>query len=234
MVKMVYYRNISILDIVSKHRFNDKAIIQMKIFKLTEEHRKKISEANKGQIPWIKGKHHTEEVRKKLSESHKGLRPWRKGIKLSEEHKIKLSKINKGRKFPKEHGEKISKAKKGQKYPPRSEETKRKMSESKKGEKCRWWKGGITPINAAIRSSLEYRLWREAVFKRDNWTCIWCGARSGNGKTIILNVDHIKAFAYFPELRFAIDNGRTLCVSCHKKTDTYAGKISKKIIYENN
>jgi len=78
-----------------------------------------------------------------------------------------------------------------------------------------------TSRNQIIRSSLEYKLWREAVFKRDNWACIWCGNK---GK---LNADHIKPFAYYPELRFAIDNGRTLCVKCHKSTDTYANKAHK-------
>ena len=73
--------------------------------------------------------------------------------------------------------------------------------------------------------SLEYRLWRESVFKRDNWTCVWCGARSSKGYEVILNVDHIKPFASYPELRFAIDNGRTLCKPCHETTDTYGKKI---------
>jgi hypothetical protein len=85
------------------------------------------------------------------------------------------------------------------------------------------WKGGITPINHGIRHSREFKLWREAVFKRDNYTCVWCGIRNGVGvgKTIVLHPDHIKPFALYPELRFAIDNGRTLCVDCHKKTGTW-------------
>lgn len=81
------------------------------------------------------------------------------------------------------------------------------------------WKGGITPINKAIRNSPKYKRWREAVFERDDYTCVRCGERGGT-----LNGDHIKSFSMFPELRFDLNNGRTLCVPCHKKTDTYAGR----------
>ena len=96
-----------------------------------------------------------------------------------------------------------------------------------KGEKNISWKGGITPLNHKIRTSLEYKIWRTAVFERDNYTCIWCGVKSSKGIKVILHADHIKQFAYYPELRFAIDNGRTLCNECHRKTDTFNKRISK-------
>lgn len=87
------------------------------------------------------------------------------------------------------------------------------------------WKGGITPINASIRTSTEYKLWRKSVFERDNYACIWGGKAHGTK----LHADHIKPFSLFPELRFSIDNGRTLCVPCHKLTDTFAGKVFKYV-----
>lgn len=118
----------------------------------------------------------------------------------------------------------IGKTKAGKPHP-HSPETRRKMSESQRGEKGNNWKGGITKITELARHNVEYKLWRKAVFERDNYTCMACNDRNGNGKEIILNADHVKPFALFPELRFAIDNGITLCVPCHKKTDTYGGKI---------
>lgn len=81
------------------------------------------------------------------------------------------------------------------------------------------WKGGVTPIHQQIRTSTPYKRWREAVFKRDDYRCLDCGEKGGS-----LHADHIYPFAYFPRLRFDINNGRTLCVECHRKTPTYATK----------
>lgn len=92
---------------------------------------------------------------------------------------------------------------------------------SKRSGENHWnWNGGNTPPDMKIRKSVEYKLWRTAVFERDNWTCIWCGYKG------YVEADHIKQFCDYPELRFAIDNGRTLCKECHLKTDTW-GKRSK-------
>lgn len=43
-----------------------------------------------------------------------------------------------------------------------------------------------------------------------------------------LNADHIKSYNQYPELREVLSNGRTLCVPCHKKTDTYGSKSKIK------
>lgn len=94
-----------------------------------------------------------------------------------------------------------------------SQESRFKMSLANKGEKCGNWKGGISSINARIRNNIQYRLWREAVLARDHWNCQNCGQVNK-----VLHVHHIKSFAKYPELRFAIDNGITLCRQCHQLT----------------
>lgn len=82
-----------------------------------------------------------------------------------------------------------------------------------------------------IRQSAKYKAWRTLVFERDNYTCIGCGDYnySGRGKSLSLHADHIKPFALYPDLRFEVSNGRTLCVPCHKSTGTYGrGAIYRK------
>lgn len=186
----------------------------------SDEYKKKMSERLKGRV-------FLEEHRKNLSKAKSKENHHFFGKKLTEEHKNNLSKvlIGNNRCLGYKHSEKakknMSESKIGHKT---SEETRRKLAIANSGDKCHFWKGGKTKEITKLRMSLEYRLWREAVFKRDDYTCIWCGEKSRKGVSVILNADHIKPFAHYPELRFAIDNGRTLCKECHKTTETFGNK----------
>jgi len=90
-----------------------------------------------------------------------------------------------------------------------------------RGSKSNFWQGGVSTENELQRKSSEYKRWRTSVFTRDNFTCQDCGARD------YVEADHIKPFAFFPELRFDVNNGRTRCRECHKKTPTYGGGARK-------
>lgn len=154
--------------------------------------------------------------RENQSKSHKGRIPWNKG-------RVGLQVAwNKGNgEYAKKLG--FGKWMLGKKQ---GDETRRKKSEAAKKiireGRHNLYIDGRDSMNHRIRNSLEYKLWRESVFERDNWTCQECGKRG-----VTLNADHIKPFAYFPELRFELSNGRTLCVPCHKNTDTYMGRALK-------
>jgi 5-methylcytosine-specific restriction endonuclease McrA len=49
------------------------------------------------------------------------------------------------------------------------------VGRSRGGVKSPHWQGGITPINLAIRNSERYKMWRLAVYERDCFTCVKCG-----------------------------------------------------------
>ena len=159
------------------------------------------------------GKKFSEEYRHKLSIAHKDQRP-------TEEQKRKIGNFFRGKKWSEERKRKFSQTVTGIKHKPLTKEHRTKISIKNKGKFVgiqHWnWKGGITSERKILYFSKEYKLWRTAVFERDNYTCIWCGQVGRE-----LNADHIKPWADYPELRFAIDNGRTLCISCHRKTDTW-------------
>lgn len=109
-------------------------------------------------------------------------------------------------------------------------ESRMKMSLSRKGvprpdlrgENSPGWKGGKTSLMIALRRSVNYRNWREAVYKRDNYTCQLCGEVGGR-----LNPDHVMPVSQYPEMIFDVLNGRTLCHDCHKQTETYGWKSHK-------
>lgn len=197
---------------------------------MKKEIRLKISQALSGRkqspehifnrVQVLSGKKRTKEQRDKMSKSRLRLK-----IKLSPEEIAKRTETRRKNgwlKNPEKTKELMSlnnaRANLGKKFS--SEINKKKGSLKEKNPN---WQGGITPINEALRKTSEYKLWRLSVFKRDDYTCQICFKRGGK-----LHADHIKPFSLYPELRLAIDNGRTLCVECHLKTDTHGGKSHKK------
>lgn len=115
---------------------------------------------------------------------------------------------NKGRRHPIKTRKKLSASHKGQKP-----WNKGKKMLSISGVNHWQWRGGKSKhIGNNIRKSPEYRCWREAVYKRDRFTCQKYGIIGGR-----LVAHHIKNFAEYPELRFAIDNGITLSRKAHNE-----------------
>lgn len=80
------------------------------------------------------------------------------------------------------------------------------------GEKHWNWKGGITSENISARQNEQYSEWRMEVLHRDDFTCQDCGIRGGK-----LVAHHIKFFSEYPELRYDVDNGVTMCRGCHSR-----------------
>jgi endogenous inhibitor of DNA gyrase (YacG/DUF329 family) len=75
------------------------------------------------------------------------------------------------------------------------------------------WKGASAYGRIAEMCRTDYKEWRKAVYARDDYTCQRCKRRG-----VYLHAHHKQPWAQFPELRYAVDNGETLCAECHKIT----------------
>jgi len=79
-----------------------------------------------------------------------------------------------------------------------------------KGKNHPNWKG-TTPENVLARMNLDYKNWRQDVYARDGYLCQCCLNKTHDR----LQAHHIYSFALYPNLRYEIYNGITLCDQCH-------------------
>lgn len=100
-----------------------------------------------------------------------------------------------------------------------SEETKKKMSENRKGCRNSNYKGGKTDFMRKIRWTKEYVNWRKAVLSRANGKCKMCGRK------LPLEAHHIKSIHKDISGIYNLGNGQALCNNCHLIAD---GKEKRK------
>lgn len=89
------------------------------------------------------------------------------------------------------------------------------------------WKGGVKSQNDKDRVRFR-KFYQKKVLTRDNFTCQICDQYGG-----YLQVDHIKSWAHYPELRFDLDNCRTLCMACHYYL-TFKRKLPQGSVWGHN
>ena len=116
---------------------------------------------------------------------------------------------------------------------PHTEETKRKISRAMLGENNHNWQGGVNTLNHRIRQLAQYKTWRYNVYYRDDWTCQKCNKRGCRLEphhiislsSIIKNqkITSIEEAINCIEI-WNVDNGLTLCLSCHIETDGFRNR----------
>ena len=105
----------------------------------------------------------------------------------------------------------------------KSKEYREKQSISKTGEKNGMfgkigtsnprWNPDLTMKDRIDRRAInENIVWRKSVLKRDDYICKCCKYKRGG----CLVAHHLNGYHWDIENRFVIDNGITLCESCHK------------------
>ena len=186
---------------------------------------KKISGENHPR--WGKTFKHTEETKQKIRENHarhwQGKKRPNVGKKISAKLKGRTNVALKGRKFPEREP-----WNKGKEMPPEyGEKVSRGMYATpgsiRKGPDNHAWKGGITTEIFKQRNTIEYREWQKAVWKRDGYICQICEKKPGRK----LIAHHTKCYIMYPELRFEVACGISLCRSCHTRLHNNATFAAK-------
>jgi len=80
------------------------------------------------------------------------------------------------------------------------------------------WKGGIR-TKRTERITNEYKEWRLSVFERDSYECSKCHQNSHD-----LQAHHILSWRDNEDKRYDVDNGITLCLTCHQEFHKIYGK----------
>jgi hypothetical protein len=135
------------------------------------------------------------------------------GYKHSEKARSNMSKGKMGHYVSNETKLKISMSHKGKP----SHNKGRPMPEAQKEKlrltnKIRWDLLGRKQDKRPLHNCSLYNNWTKVILKRDNYTCTKCKKLGGT-----LNAHHIKSFINYPELRYDLNNGITLCHKCHKQ-----------------
>ena len=180
----------------------------------------------KGNVPFDRtGIKHTDKTKKKLKKARVGKKP-NLGHHHSEEFKERQREtVKKQWELGTRNNDKL----KGRKL---TKEFKERLSVLRIGSKNPAYIDGRKKITHRIRHSSKYRQWRTDIFIRDNYTCVLCNLKNGNGKKIYLEADHypksfsqifseysIKTYKEAMECKefWDLKNGRTVCLDCHKK-----------------
>lgn len=190
-----------------------------KTFPCSEERRIKTSQALKGKKKPPRTLEHQKHINealkgRKFSEEHKkNLSLARIGRKHSEETKIKLRKPK-----SEEHKQKLRK--------PKSLEARRKMSEARKGkylgENSPNWIKDRTLIKFEDRRGIIYTDWQQGVYKRDIYKC----KISNQDCSGAIVAHHILPWRDYPELRYDVNNGITLCKFHHPRKWVEESRLS--------
>ena len=155
------------------------------------------------------GTHHTLESGQKMSKARMGRIPWNKGLEYTEELKAKLD--TDGLRPGWNKGLKGFRA--GYKQ---SDEHKGKIRDAQRGENNYKWNPNREEVmgNKRDNTNAEYHLWARNIKRRDNWKCKISNEEC-SGR---LEAHHILPWSKFPELRYELNNGITLCHKHHPKS----------------